>query len=377
VPQFDYTENYEFWRDKVLGYFEGMLSTGDYLPTQHSKHLEFFSKWIIPLLGPKPRSKNGNCFPSYQSYMCDDYTPIELSMAWKSEGRNPLMRFSIEPLPQHNPDEQGDPPQLVAYGLRVLDIFCRSFQAPAPWSAFPNYLIVEPSLFTDVLKSIGFTDARHATSIVSNIFLAFDLLPCHVQLKSYCVLNSTLGRGEKLTLVTKAISTHAPETAVSAMSAYFQSKPPDWHTKSSPDPFIIGVDCTGTRDARIKIYIRFQVTDFHDIVDHLSLGGRIPVSSACIDTVHDLWGRFGGHPFLCSSHTSGVLFYYDFSGTKSLPNVKVYIPVRLMARSDQEIVDKTAEWMSHHAHFSNYRQHFLKTVSNTRYACSFYDRIYP
>lgn len=353
-----------------------MLSTGDYIPTQHLKHLEFFSKWIIPLLGPKPRLENGNIFLAYQSYMCDDHTPIELSMAWKSDSSKPLMRFSIEPLPQHEPDEQGDPLHLVAYGLHVLDTFHRAFQVPS--SAFSDYLVVEPSLFTNVLKNIGFTDDRRGTSIISNIFLGFDLLPCRVQLKSYCILNSALDHGEKLTLVTKAISAHAPETAVSAMSAYFQSKPPDWHTIFCPDPRLIGVDCTGTHDARIKIYIRFQVTDFDNIVDQLSLGGRIPVSSSCIDSVHDLWSRFGGHPFLSSSNTSGVLFYYDFSATKSLPSVKVYIPVRLMARNDQEIVDTTAEWMSNHAQFSNYRQHFLRTVSDTWYACSFHDnRIYP
>jgi len=352
-----------------------MLSTGDYIPTQHLRHLEFFSKWIIPLLGPKPRLENGNIFPAYQSYMCDDYTPIELSIAWKSDSSKPLMRFSIEPLPQHEPDESEDPCQLVAYGLHVLDTFHTSFQVLSSGSS--DYLVVQPSLFINVLKSISFTNGQHGTSIVSNIFLGFDLLPCRIQLKSYCVLNSTLDRGEKLTLVTKAISAHAPETAVSAMSAYFQSKPPDWHTIFCPDPCFIGVDCTGTHDARIKIYIRFQVTDFDNIVDQLSLGGRIPVSSACIDTVHDLWSRFSGHPLNCSSDTPAILCYYDFSATKSLPSVKVYIPVRLMARNDQEIVDTTAGWMRNHAHFTNYRQHFLQAVSDTWYARSCHDsRIY-
>lgn len=339
-----------------------MLSTGDYTPAQHSKHLEFFSQWILPLLGPKPRSVNGKNIPAYQSYMCDDYTPIELSMSWKSDSSKPLMRFGIEPLPPH---EQADPVQLVAHGLLVIDSFHRSFQVPV--SAFSNYLVVEPSLFMNVLKSIGFTNDQQGISIVSNIFLAFDLLPCRVQLKSYSILNSSLDPGEKLALVTKAISTHAPETAASAMSTYFQSKPPDWHTTFSPDPCIIGVDCTGTRDARIKIYIRYQVTDFHNIMDQLSLGGRIPVSSACIETLRDLWHRFGGHPYLRSSPTSGVIFYYEFSATRSLPSVKVNIPVRLMARNDREIVDTTAEWMSNHKHFSDYRKYFLRTVSETWY----------
>lgn len=344
-----------------------MLLTGDYTPAQHSKHLEFISRWIIPLLGPEPRSVNGKNIPAYPSYMCDDYTPAEFSICWKSHSSKPLMRLGIEPLPSH---EQADPVQLVSCGLLAIDNFHRSFSGPV--SASSDYLVVDPSLFMSVLKSIGFTNDQQGISIVSNIFLAFDFLPCRVQQKSYCILNSSLDSGEKLALVTKAISVHVSEAAASVMSTYFQSKTPDWHTTFSPDPCIIGVDCTGIRDARIKIYIRYQVTDLTNIVDQLSLGGRIQVSSACIKTLSELWRMFGGHPYLRSSHTSGVIFYYEFNATKSLPNVKVNIPVRLMARDDREIMDTTVEWLGNHPHFSSYRKYFLRTVSEAWYGRYFF-----
>lgn len=367
ISNSSHSKNSNYWREKLLGYLDKMLSGGNYTPIQHSKHLEFFSQWVIPLLGPKPRSVNGEYVPIFNSYMCDDYTPIELSLAWKSASSKPMVRVGIEPLPT---DEQADLSQIVAYGLRVIDSLQQVSQYPD--SAFTNYFALDTSLFLEILEIIGFSNGqfRKGPMIVSNIFLGFDLLPGHVQLKAYCILNNALDPIEKHALVSKVISAYAKDTAASAILTYFQSKPASWYSTSSPEPFIIGVDCTGTRDARIKIYVRYNVTDFEQIVDQLSLGGRIPVSLACIAALRDLWYRFvadDSDPFLRPSHTSGIPFYYEFNTTKSLPSVKVNIPVRLMGKTDQAITAITADWLGNHTQFSKCRYPFLTTVSKTWY----------
>lgn len=338
-----------------------MLSSANYTPTQHSKHLEFFSQWVIPLLGPKPRYINGKCVPTFKSYMCDDHTPVEFSLAWKSDNSKPMVRLSIEPLPT---DVQADQSQIVQYGLFVLDNLQQTFQYPM--SAFANYFVMDASLFFNILKTIGFSNNQKGPVIVSNIFLGFDLLPFQAQLKAYCVLSSSLDVVEKRALVSKVISAYARDTAASAILAYFQSKSADWRSTYSPDPIIIGVDCTGTDDARIKIYIRYKVTDFDQIVDQFTLGGRVPVSLACIAALRDLWCRFVGKdsdPFIRSSDTSGILFYYEFNTLKSLPSVKVYMPVRLMGKNDQAIVETTADWLGNHTQLSKYRGAFVNAVA--------------
>ncbi|KAF8486517.1 tryptophan dimethylallyltransferase-domain-containing protein [Gautieria morchelliformis] len=210
-----------FWRGILLNRLSKMLSAGNYSPAQHSRHLDFSSEWVVPFLGPKPRSINGKDVPVFNSYMCDDNTPIEFSVSWKPGNRNPMVRFSIEPLP---PDEHTAPSNIVAYGLQAMDSLHRALQAPA--STLSNYLLLEPSRFTEISKNIGCSNVQGAT-IVSNIFLGFDLLPSHAQAKAYCVLHSALGLLETLTLVNSA-SPYTADTATSALFTYFQTKPAEW-----------------------------------------------------------------------------------------------------------------------------------------------------
>jgi DMATS type aromatic prenyltransferase len=279
-----------------------------------------------------------------------------------------MVRFSIEPLP---PDEHTSPSNIVAYGLHTLYSLHRGLRAPV--SSLSDYLLLEPSLFTKILKNIGNSNVPNGATIVSNIFLGFDLLPCHVQVKAYCVLHSSLGLLETLTLVNRAISPYTVDTATSTLFTYFQTKPAEWYSTYTPKLILIGIDCDGSDMPRIKIYIRYQFTDFDQLVDQLSLSGKIPLSLDYIAALRDLWGRLAckTSTFTRCSHTSGVMVYYEFSATKPLPGVKVYLPVRFMTSSDLLIADAAAEWLGNNYHFLGCRESFVTTISNTWYeSCS-------
>ena len=356
----NHSEDSDFWRKIVLGCITKLLSGGNYTAIQQSKHVDFVSDSIIPFLGRTPPSVNGKITPAVKSFMCDDYTPIELSMSWKPDTNRHLVRFSIEPLP---PNEPIDPSSIVAYGLLAIDRLCQATQIPG--SALADYFVPEPDLFMNILNTISNSQMR--TTAISNIFLGFDLLPSRVQLKAYCVLNCSLDFTERLALTTRAIFAHTTETALSAFLTYFRGKSADWYSTYSPAPFIIGVDCTGTKDARIKIYFRYRSVTFDQLVDQLSLGGRILLSSEYISTLRDLWFRFTGDGRFLQSSDTNVTLYYEFSAIGSLPNVKCYLPVRLMARNDRVVADVTTDWLGDHAHFSKYRDPFLTTISETWY----------
>jgi DMATS type aromatic prenyltransferase len=156
------SENAVFWRGVLLNHLSKMLSAGNYAPAQHSRHLDFFSEWVVPFLGPKPRSINGKDVPVFNSYMCDDNTPIEFSTSWKPGSREPMVRFSIEPLP---PDEHTAPSNIVAYGLHAMDSLHRALQDPV--SSISDYLLLEPSLFTKILNSIRCSNVQKEAIIVS------------------------------------------------------------------------------------------------------------------------------------------------------------------------------------------------------------------
>ncbi|KAF8581238.1 hypothetical protein K439DRAFT_246414 [Ramaria rubella] len=168
-----------FWRDRLLGHFTRLLS-GEYTPDERSNHVEFFSQWIIPLLGPKPQVINRRITPIFKSYMCDDHTPIELSLSWKTESSKPTLRYSIEPFPVGHPQTSN---ARIAYGAEILGGF---FQGPRfRQSNFGSYLDLDLSLFTRILRTLEVCEGSPISPISSS-----DLTYCHVMLRQRPILSS-------------------------------------------------------------------------------------------------------------------------------------------------------------------------------------------
>ncbi|KAF8531540.1 aromatic prenyltransferase [Gautieria morchelliformis] len=339
----------DFWSQKLHGHFYKMLVAADYTPTERQLYADWFSIWTA-LLGPRPTIVDGQDTPVVKSFMCDDLGPIELGMAWKHPHKKPLVKFSIEPIPTTSTTST-DEAEVMAYGLDVIDSLHRLSRSRG--RKYP--IIMDPGLFIHFLEVFGFTrlDGQwKASTSVTNIFLASDLLPDCIETKAYGVFHSSLNLTEKLTLLSKAMSGSGREKPWSTVVNYLKSKPSDWHTRFSPNPTLFAVDCKDSDDARVKVYVRYRFTDMDCLVDQLSLGRAIPLSAAYVTSLRELLLQLaGGDLSALQRSPRGILLYYDLRAHAPLPKVKIYMPVRLLAANDLHVVKVFSAYLERHAAF--------------------------
>ncbi|KAF8531499.1 aromatic prenyltransferase [Gautieria morchelliformis] len=340
----------DFWSQKLHDHFYKMLVAGDYTPTERQLYADWFSIWTT-FLGPRPMVVDGRDTPVVKSFMCDDHGPIEFSMAWKPPHKKPLVRFAIEPIPPTSTTGT-DEAEVMAYGLNIIDSLHR-FSRSKVGHKHPT--IMDTGLFIHILEAFGFArlDGQwKASPSAIKIFLACDLLPDCIEIKAYAVFRSSLNLTEKLTLLSKAMSSSGHEKAWSAVVNYLQSKPLDWHTRFSPNPTFVGVDCKDPDDARVKVYVRYQFTGIDCLVDQLSLGRAIPLSAAYVASLRQLLLQLSGagsNPLQGSS--DGIILYYDLRAHSPLPKVKMYLPVRFMAANDLHVAKVISAHLERHASF--------------------------
>jgi DMATS type aromatic prenyltransferase len=145
---------------------------------------------------------------------------------------------------------------------------------------------------------------------------------------------------------------------------YLQSKPLDWHTRFSPAPTLVAVDCKDPDDARVKVYLlRYRFTDIDRLIDHLSLGRAIPLPAAYIASLRELLLQLAGgdlNPLRGSSR--GILLYYDLSAQTPLPKIKIYLTVCLMAADDLHAAKVFSAHLESHATFLHQDSHILENM---------------
>jgi DMATS type aromatic prenyltransferase len=353
--------NADFWSQKLRDHFYKMLVAGDYTPSQRQLYADWFSI-CTTFLGPRPMVVDGRDTPVVKSYMCDDYCPIEFSMAWKPPHKKPLVRFGIEPIPPTSTTGT-DVAEVIAYGLNVIDSLHRLSRLKVE-SKYP--IVMDSGLFIQLLKAFGFTrqDGQWKVSTsIGKIFMACDLLPDCIEIKAYAIFHSSLNRTEKFSLLSEAMSGSGREKPWSTVINYLQSKPLDWHTRFSPDPIFVAVDCKDSDDARVKVYFRYRFTDMDCLVDQLSLGRVIPLSAGYVTTLRQLWDQLAGadsNPLQGSSR--GIILYYELRAHTPLPKVKMYLPVRFMAANDLHIAKVFSAHLERHATFLQQDSQILEDI---------------
>jgi DMATS type aromatic prenyltransferase len=157
---------------------------------------------------------------------------------------------------------------------------------------------------------------------------------------------------------------------------YLQSKPLDWHTRFSPAPTLVAVDCKDSADARVKVYFRYRFTDIDSLVDQLSLGRATPLSTAYLASLHQLLFQLTGgdlHPLRGSSR--GILLYYDLRAHTPLPKIKIYLPVRLMAANALHVAKVFSAHLERHATFLHQDSQILRFSRISRKSGKWYSEM--
>ncbi|KAJ5704044.1 aromatic prenyltransferase [Penicillium malachiteum] len=278
-------------------------------------------------MGSKPSSSR----PCWRSFMTDDHTPIEYSWKWKSGGRAPEIRYSIEPISIQGDSYRTDP---MNQSPTVDLLHNLSHSIPS----------LDMTWFNDFQQSPlgpGTPASTHPEAGRSSVFLAFEMVHGRIGVKAYFLPVETPSQtaAQQIFDAIRMAGCSNIE-AVHSLEEYLLEAKNQGH---SIKPFMVGIDCIDPGQSRLKIYARAQETSYSFVRNAMTLGGRRKGLDGVIGELNELWKSTLGlapdepqeRPLPKSSHhTSGTLFYFDVAPKSPLPDVKTYIPVRHYAESD-------------------------------------------
>ncbi|KAF2815492.1 aromatic prenyltransferase [Mytilinidion resinicola] len=315
-----------------------MMCMGGYTNQSQEFHSTFFARHIASSLGPHPGATGAS--DSWESFMTDDHTPIELSWNWAPSRSGPSVRYSVDPIE-------------ISSGS-ILDPFntqasIELLQKTMPYAAAFNLQWYEH--FTKALtvsgKGLRSQDVNSSKIPRSQQFLAFELLDDEIMTKVYFLPQWKAKRTRATTLEVVENAVHALGTSDPSMSAamdvitdYICSFP----LEERPEVEIVAIDCIDPSKSRIKIYLRSRRTTFDSVIDMMTLGGRLPAMTGKGQaSLEELWCSVlsldnADMDLPETTHrTAGILYYLELRADSPLPKSKVYIPAKHYGKDDLSV----------------------------------------
>lgn len=358
-----------YWWKHHSGYaLAVMLYFAEYPTELQYRDLRFFADHVASSLGNPFGVKRLDMKYQWPSFMTDDGTPIELSWDWGTQNDPPTIRYSIEPVGVHAGTSL-DPFNNLA-GVKFHKEVLQSLEGlHDDWFEHFQNEFIQPWASKSLSEFYCHENEGHP----SRIFYAFDLTNAKISSKAYFfpALKARLDCSTKIEAIFRAIES-APQCTnqnTKALQVYreFAFEP----GREALEYEMLAIDLTKPEDSRLKIYTRSRQTDFHSVVDVLTLGGRLqsPELSQGIKDLKNLWDclfqvdNLPEEPLQLVNHrTAGILYNVELKLGASLPTTKIYIPVRHYSRSDEQIIQRFAAYLSFHQR-AKYLPNYLKTMA--------------
>ncbi|KAI4122673.1 MAG: hypothetical protein LQ347_006426 [Umbilicaria vellea] len=309
-----------------------LLEAGYDLDSQR-ECLLFHYNHIVSRLGARPTSEG---LPDgWNSFVTDDYSPVEYSWSWDSEQASPKVRYTLEAI---GPDagSTNDPfNQAMAVDL------IRELGVNEEWFSHFSKAFVhsgdEASVTQQILKS---------PSDQSSVLVAFDLQKGGVAAKAYLIPVKAEQTGRsRLSVVTDAVrSLERPDLKFPAYNELrnFMSTDP---SGSQLEIVSLAVDCVDPSKSRLRIYVRSSSTSWDHVCAILSMSGRLSNLDAgnTRSNLRELWRlvlsldkHFSPSEDLPETEhqTGGVLYNFDIKPNNARPEAKLYIPAKHYAKND-------------------------------------------
>ncbi|VUC26268.1 unnamed protein product [Clonostachys rosea] len=303
-----------------------------------------FIRAVTPSLGRFPISGK----QKWRSFMTDDHTPIELSWDWGTAGKPPKIRFSIEPVGPHAGTSLDPDNKSAAYGF--LEMMMQLL--PATHMDWLNHFR-QRLCGAKVRGSIE----GHATKE----FYAFDLGEEDIVSKAYFFPGYEAQRTSQTNMdvilqTIRSAPGSTPEIAQALNT--FQ----DYAQDPATPPLemdMLATDLVNTAESRFKIYFRVRASNFTSMQDTMTLGNRLnhPGMKPALDDLREFYHasrRQGCYipsddvNIIGNDHrTGGMLYYIELKSGSPIPKVKVYIPVRHYAESEEAIINALNQHLRH------------------------------
>lgn len=358
----------DFWMSTTGNDLSILLEEAGYHREARNSSLNVLKTHIAPFLGPRPTQAGAP--HNWRSFMTDDYSPLEYSWAWE---RTPKIRYSYEPIGS----EAGSSSDLFnrKRSLENMDSLRSGVLRYADWTWFNAFADVFYSSSAPSATSACSTPNDRATSSPSSIFMALEISAEQTAGKAYLVPVKAEQTGRsRLSVLGEAIQTI--ETPSLTLSAYPAVETYMNHREEAGSPLhIIGVavDCVDPSLSKLKIYLRAQETSFESVRSVLSLGGAIePWSDETLADLRELWRHvfsldndFSDSMDLRSltHETAGILYNFDIKANNTVPDTKVYIPVKHYGRNDKAVAEGVVAFMRKKCYPREHTDAFLRATN--------------
>ncbi|KAM3539334.1 hypothetical protein ARSEF1564_007754 [Beauveria bassiana] len=348
IDSLNKTTHSELWDGNVGSMLSSMMQLAGYSCQSISIHRTFFSERVARSLGRFPTKDHEK--HSWKSFMTDDHTPVELSWSWSEKKTTPVVRYAVEPigwLAGTDADSLNTKASVVCLGDALA-------WAPTLDLHWYRHFLKKLTLNSwDDSHDQGKAEIAMANNPPSQTFIGFDLEKDSIVVKYYFIpsLKAAFTNQSNLDLVTQTILS-MPEAkadaslrqSVDIVLDFIRSYP----AAEQPQVEIFAIDCISPADSRLKIYIRTGNTTFNNMIDVMTLGGRIPTfSEPTVACLRGLWCSCFGVDDLPevlsqslrgkSHRTGGLLYYLELKMGSAHPSSKVYLPVRHYAKSDDQV----------------------------------------
>lgn len=333
----------EFWLGSTGTVLARMLQKAGYSTQALQYHLSFFCKYMAPAMGRRPRLDGRP--RRWQSFMTDDYTPVELSWSWKEGDTLPAVRYAIEPI-GHWAGTVFDP-----LNMRAAPDCIRKSQGALSGLNLDWLKFFTKELVASDAEDFDLRSSADSDILGSQIFTAYDLGDEKTALKAYFIptLKAKLNGQSNFQLIRSSMDKliiQQPSLASSfaVLSQWLDSRQ-DEHRL---DAEIVAIDCVQSSKSRIKIYVRSRLTSFDSVADVMTMGGLLANEGTpkALASLKELWGLvLGLQPDFSTSaplesrghRTAGILYYFELKPGAALPTSKVYIPAKHYGVNDLEV----------------------------------------
>lgn len=355
------SSSFEFWWRTTGFILATLLEEAGYDIHSQYSILLFHFQHIAARLGPRP---SGLCSSIWQSFMTDDFSPVEYSWSWESN-EAPKIRYSIEAIGPQAGTER-DPFNQISTLELVNEL--RVAKPDINWDLFEKIRI---AFDQSADSQIAADDLSSARGHRSSMFLGFDLGADYTMAKAYLTPIEALHLQQSpLEIVSHTLKglgkDHLRFFAYKEMLDFIEADGQGQQLK-----FLgLAVDCVDPGKSRLKLYVRFPRTSFESVCSILTMGGKLDnlwTQRLLID-LEELWrlvlgleAAFNVHEELRRTHhpTAGILYNFDIQNGSLLPATKVYIPVRHYGENDLRIAEGLIAFLDSRGvsrHAKNYMQ---------------------
>jgi DMATS type aromatic prenyltransferase len=331
----------------------------------------------VPFLGPAPRSHG---LPiKWKCQMQLDGTPFEYSWKWNTQTSEPDVRYTLEPIGQYAGTEL-DPLNQLANREVLHNLAGALPGVDLTW--FNHFL----STLFDHDNAKYAKDAAAGAALSTSMLLTVELLRKRTLLKSYFYPRK-LGQVGLMPVEQweAAIRQLDPDNAARAALHEFLANNPEGKLLN---PFDLSVDNVDPAKSRLKWYFNSPHTSFASVREIMTLGGRVttPHQAKQFTALFDLNKALAGLPsdFPENSEVpasplidpsvqdnfdelpmllNGNVYFFDIAPGKTLPEMKLYLPVRNYGRDDESVGRSLTGWMEAHGR-GQYCERYMKMLES-------------